>query len=51
LCFEGMVRWRDKIKSLRPTRSNLCAIARSKTREEGSKCLALLYQKKEPHTS
>jgi hypothetical protein len=42
---------REKSKSLRPTRSIFCAIARSRSREEGSKCLALLYQKKEPYTS
>jgi hypothetical protein len=41
----------EKSKSLRPTRSILCAIARSRSREEGSKCLTLLYQKKEPYTS
>jgi hypothetical protein len=41
----------EKSKSLRPTRSIICAIARSRSREEGSKCLALLYQKKEPYTS
>jgi hypothetical protein len=41
----------EKSKSLRPTRSILCAISRSISREEGSKCLALLYQKKEPYTS
>jgi hypothetical protein len=39
---------REKSKSLRSTRSILCAIARSRSREEGSKWLALLYQKKEP---
>jgi hypothetical protein len=38
-------------KSLCPTRSILCAIARSRSREEGRKWLALLHQKKEPYTS
>jgi hypothetical protein len=40
----------EKSKSLHPTRSILCAITRSRSREEGSKGLALLYQKKEPYT-
>jgi hypothetical protein len=40
---------REKQK-LRPIRSILCAIARSKSREEGSKWLTLLYQKKEPYS-
>jgi hypothetical protein len=37
---------------LRPTRSILCSIARSRSREEGSKWLTLLYsyQKKEPYS-
>jgi hypothetical protein len=34
---------REKSKSLRPTRSILCAIARSRSREEGSKWLTILY--------
>jgi hypothetical protein len=35
---------------LRPARSILCGIARSRSGEEGSKWLALLYQKKEPYS-
>jgi hypothetical protein len=35
---------------LRPTRFILCAIDRSRSREEGSKWLVLLYKKKEPYS-
>jgi hypothetical protein len=38
-------------QKLAPYKTILCAIARSRSREEGSKWLALLYQKKEPYTS
>jgi hypothetical protein len=45
--------WRRKKREkqkLAPTRSSLCAIARSRSRQEGSKWLTLLYQKKEPNS-
>jgi hypothetical protein len=36
-------------QKLAPYKTILCAIARSRSREEGSKWLTLLYQKKEPY--